>query len=251
MFGPATRTGECIVGRNFDYWYQDVARYASIIIHYRPEGRRAFVTLTWAGVINGWTLMNDSGVCAANNLAYGVSNSLEGISTCFLQRHIIEKARTVEEGIGIARTSSRAIGCAMLVAGGDPPDAVVLEFDHERLFVRRAHKGWVIADNTARVLGRTRTVGPEDATEYSRYGIVLGLIRGSYGKIDGSMNFAAAPGVALASMNLHSAMLFPRDLSFAVSMGEVPACRQPFRRFRMTVEGIVSAERAGRVGGPK
>ena len=52
-FGPATRTGECIVGRNFDYWYPDVARYASIIIHYRPAKGRSFVTLSWVGVING------------------------------------------------------------------------------------------------------------------------------------------------------------------------------------------------------
>ena len=128
---------------------------------------------------------------------------------------------------------------------------MVLEFDHERLFVRRAHRGWVIADNTARVLGRTRPAAPEEATEYSRYGIVLELIGKSYGKIDRSMNFAAAPGVALASMNLHSAMLFPRDLSFAVSMGEVPACRQPFRRFRMTAEGIASAERTGGASPPE
>ncbi len=242
VFGPATRTGECIVGRNFDYWYQVVARYASIIIHYRPRGRRRFVTLTWAGVVNGWTLMNDAGICAANNLAYGVSNSLNGVSTCFLQRLVVEEAGTVEEGIAVARKSPRAVGTAMLIAGGSPPDAVQIEFDHESFHVRRAHEGFVIADNSARALGRERPLGPEEGAA-GRYGTLLALIKGDYGRIDRAMNFAAAPGVALEGMNLHSALFFPADLTFAVAMGEVPACRQPFRRFRMTAEGVVSAEK--------
>jgi hypothetical protein len=240
-FGRATATGECIAGRNFDYWYQDVAEYASIIAHYRPPGRRSFVTLSWAGVINGWTLMNEGRVCTANNLAYGEETSLEAVSTCFLLRVIAEEAGSVEEGIAIARGASRAVGTAMLVAGGEPPDAVELEFDHATFVVRRAHRGFVIADNSSRALGRETPLGPEESAT-GRYGRLLELILANHGRIDRTMNFAAAPGVALEGINLHSAMLFPRDLTFACSMGEVPASRGRFRRFRMTPRGIVSAE---------
>jgi hypothetical protein len=242
MFGPATATGELIAGRNFDFWYQEVAAYASLIIHYRHEKPlHSFVTLTWAGVVNGWTLMNDAGVCTANNLSLGMESSLEAVSTCFLLRLVAEEAGSVEEGIALARKASRSGGTAMLVAGGTPPDAVELEFDHAEFHVRRAHEGWVIADNGSRIVGRDPPLKPEEGT-LGRYGTLMGLIKRNYGRIDRTMNFAAARGVALEGINLHSAMLFPSDLTFAVSMGTVPACRAPFRRLRMTPTGLVSAE---------
>jgi hypothetical protein len=245
-FGPATATGELIVGRNFDYFNVDVAEYASIIIHYRPEGKHSFVTLTWSGVVNGWTLMNDSGLCAANNTAYHLSDSLEGISTCFLQRLIVENAPTVEIGIEIARRGPRACGTAMLLAGrssrareGENPwTAVELEFDHEDFVVREATDGYVMADNGFRILGYPRR--RRDVADRSRYGRLLGLVRKNHGRIDRTMNFAAAKGVPLTGINLHSALLFPSDRTFAVSMGKVPACRERYRRFRVTAEGGVA-----------
>ena len=240
VFGPATATGECIVGRNFDYWYESVSRYASLIIHYRPDEGHAFVTITWAGVINGWTLMNEKGLVAANNNAYSTKESCEGISTCFLQRHIIQTAATVEKGIEIARAGPRAVGTVMLVAGGDPPDAVELEFDHEAIAVRRAERGWVAAENGFITL-HSEGWRPE-SLKGGRYNTLERLIEANHGRIDRTMNFAAADGVPLSGINLHCALMFPEDLTFAVSMGKVPACRGPFRRFRMTPEGIVPAK---------
>jgi len=241
VFGPATKTGECIVGRNFDYGYEDVAPYASLIIYYRPAGGNDFVTVSWAGVINGWSLMNDHGLVAANNNAYSGTGALEGISTCFLQRLIMENAETVAEGIEIARRGPRAVSTIMLLAGGDPPDAVELEFDHADLVVRRAKNGYVLATNGFRALG-LGTPLQDDPDQKDRYGILLNLILKNHGRIDRRMNFAAARGVPLWGMNLHCAMFFPADRTFLVSMGKVPASDGPFRRFRMTGSGIVGAD---------
>ena len=240
-FGPATASGECIVGRNFDYWYEPVARYASIIIYYRPDRGHSFVTVSWAGVINGWTLMNDVGLVAAHNNAYGRSESTDGISTCFLQRMLIEEASSVSEAVELARRGPRAVGTVMLVAGGNPPDAADLEFDHDSLVVRPARNGYVIAGNGFLQLGRDTPFDPDGET-WGRYGKLLELIRANYGRIDRSMNFAAVPGVAIESINLHSAVLFPADQTFLLSMGKVPASKEPYRRFRVTARGIVSAE---------
>ena len=241
VFGPATRTGECIVGRNFDYWYADVARYASVIIHYRPAKGRRFVTVSWAGVINGWSLMNDARLVAANNNAFSANESLEGISTCFLQRLIMENAATVQEGIAIAQRGPRAVGTIMLLAGGDPPDAVEMEFDHKALVVRRAERGYVLAANSFRALGYEKPLASDRET-WGRYGTLLDLIEAHHGKIDRSMNFAATPGVPLGYINLHCALFFPSDLRFSLSMGKVPAADGPFRTFGMSAHGIVAAD---------
>ena len=99
----------------------------------------------------------------------------------------------------------------------------------------------MFAANGFRALGSRPPLAP-DAETYGRYGRLLKLIDENHGRIDRTMNFAAAPGVALRYINLHSALLFPKDLTFAVAMGKVPACYHPYRKFRMTPQGIVNAE---------
>ena len=241
VLGPATRTGECIAGRNMDYWDNGVSAYAAMLLHATPEDGLPFVTVTWAGIINGWTAMNAAGVVSSNNTAYGAeSESLDGISTCFLLRKVVQWARTVAEGVRIVEEGPRACGTNLLIAGGSPPDAAIVEFDHARVAVRRAEKGYVLADNSFRALYQEGSTWGD--WEGSRYGTLRRLIEGSYGRIDPKMNFAGAPGVPITSMNLHSALLLPGSLRLRVSMGRVPACEYPYRAFRMTEQGIVSDE---------
>lgn len=250
VFGPATRTGECIVGRNMDYWDNGVSQYAAVLIHFTPDRGRPFFTVSWAGIINGWTAMNDHGLCVSNNIGYGAkSESLEGLSTCFMLRKVVQFARTVEEGVQIIEAGPRAVGTNMLVAGGHPPNAAVVEYDHAEAVARWAQDGYVMADNSFRRL-YLEEPDDEEFSSYSRYGTLLRLIREHYGHIDETMNFAAAPGVPITSINLHSALLFPCRGRFRVSMGKVPACEQPYRRFRMTAQGIVSDEPGGETREP-
>ncbi len=246
VYGPATKTGECIVGRNMDFWDHGVTEYGAVIIHFTPDRGRPFFAITWAGIINGWTLMNADGIVVANNTAYsGRGDSLEGISTCFMLRKVAQYARTVAEGIDIIKATSRAAGTNMIVAGGNSPAAAIVEFDHETVQARWANEGVVLAANEFRKLYRNETDEDEYSYSYSygfsRYDKLERLIRQHYGRIDRSMNFAAADGVPLRSMNLQCVLLFPRDLSFNVAMGTPPACDSWFRRLRMTDRGIVKA----------
>jgi len=240
VFGPATRTGECMVGRNMDFWDHGVSEWGGVLIHYRPDRGLPFMTTSWAGIINGWTAMNTAGIVSANNSSFdGKSDSLEGLSTCFMVRKVAQYAHSVDEGVRIVETTPRACGTNLIIAGGTPPDAAICEFDHEAVAVRRARDGWVAADNSFEELyqddSRYRYVGYRAAR--------LGdLIEGNYGRIDRAMNFAAAEGVPIRSINLHSAMLFPGDLRFNVSMTKKPAADHWYRPFRLTPEGI---ERVG------
>ena len=94
---PWTRGKRCIVGRNLDYFDHGVGNYASILAHYRPTGRIPFVTVTWVGVANGWTLLNEKGIVCSNNTALGDGkHSLEGISTCYLLRVVAENAAELD-----------------------------------------------------------------------------------------------------------------------------------------------------------
>ena len=236
-FGPATKTGELIAGRNLDYWDSGVGEYAAILMHVKPDRGHAFLTVTWAGIINGWTLMNEKGLVTANNTSGG-DCALEGISTCFLLRKVAQYASTVDEGIAIVEKEPRACGTNMLIAGGSQPDAAMVEFDHGAVAVRRAERGYVLAANSFRVLHERRLSDSIPFTS-SRYAALEKLIREHHGSIDRTMNFAGAEGVPL-SFNLHSDLLFPKDLIIRVSMGKTPAYKYPYVGFRMTPDGVVA-----------
>jgi len=250
--GPATSNGQCVVGRNMDYWDYGVSKYAAALVYYEPSEGIPFVTATWVGIINGWTLMNQKGIVVANNTAYGGVDSLEGISTCFLLRKVAQFASTVDEGVEIVKRGPRACGTNMLIAGGNPPKAAMVEFDHENVVVRWAENGLVAAANSFRKLNQPEKEQGEEQGEgtYSYYyksrdDTLLELLQKEYGHMDDSKNYAAAPGVPLRSMNLQCALLFPNELRFRISLGTNSAADQRFRAFRLTPQGVVADDAPG------
>jgi len=236
---PLTRGETCIVGRNLDYFDHGVGEYASILACYRPTGRIPFVTVTWAGIINGWTLLNAQGIVVSNNTAFGArSQSLEGVSTCFLLRYVAERARSVAEGVRMVQEAQRACGTSMLIASGSPPDAAVVEFDHAETAVRRPSEGFVGAANDFLALYA------DGATEAfligGRVDVARGLASSLRGRVDLETNLAGAQGVPIRSMNLHSAMIDATNLRLRVAMGRIPACDLPYRALRFTGEGLAA-----------
>jgi len=243
MLPPLTRERTCIVGRNLDYFDHGVGDYASLLVHYRPEGMAAFVTVTWAGIINGWTLLNEHGIVASNNTAFGAEHhSLRGVSTCFLLRLIAERASSLEEGVDLIRASARSCGTSMLVASGSPPDAVIVEFDAECLAVRRPADGFVGADNSFRALYRDEAEDAWFTSFYSRVRRASALAHQHAGEIGVHTPIAEAEGVPIEYMNLHCAQVDAGRRLIRVAMGRIPAYRLPFRTFRLTRQGLLVEE---------
>jgi len=234
---PRTKESVCLVGRNFDYHDRGVGAYASILACYRPKGKIPFVTVTWAGVINGWTLLNEKGIVASFNIVAGSrSETLEAISTGFLLRRIAEHASSIDEGIGLVAKASRSCGTNLLIASGNPPDGAIVEFDHAAFAVRRPADGFVGAANTFMKLYQE---GNPSASEYrGRIGMAHDLSLASKGRVDFSFNIAAAPGVPINGMNLHSATIDATNRRLRVAMGTIPACELPSRAFRLTARGL-------------
>ena len=156
-------------------------------------------------------------------------------------RKVAQYASTVDEGIEIVKKERRACGTNMLIASGSKPDAAMVEFDHGAVVVRRPKDGSVLAANSFREL-HERSLFDSLPFVSSRYSALDKLILENHGRIDRTMNFAGAKGVPL-SFNLHSALLFPKDLIIRVSMGKTPAYKHSYLGFQMTPDGIVAEEK--------
>ena len=149
------------------------------------------------------------------------------------------------EGVEIVKRGPRSCGTNLIIAGGNPPTAAMVEFDHDGVSVRyselpegAAQGHFVIADNSFRHLNQ-----PEEPTyfgddDWGRYGLLKRMITEKYGRLGPEDNLAAADGVPLSYINLQSAFLCTSDLTFQIAMGPSPAYKEPFRRFRLTATGL-------------
>ncbi|MCZ7643841.1 MAG: C45 family peptidase [Planctomycetota bacterium] len=254
-FGSATKDGELVVGRNFDYAGHGLEDGLPLILQAIPTGAgagRPFVTIGYAGILNGWTAMNDAGLCASNNTLFGGQDSIEGVATCFLLRQIVERASTVEEGVKLVQVAKRACTTGMLVAGKNGKgewDARFVEFDHAEAVVVKPKDGRVLSTNTRQRLaavGDQPPSGPPSCGRWQKLKQELERLDGALDFADPKTNPVALHGVYL-SINLHCALLDPapgaQRIRLAVERGDhVPAAQQPFRAFRVEPERVVEID---------
>jgi hypothetical protein len=239
-FGEATVGGKLIVGRNFDYAGHGLEGGVPLILQEIPEGQAThpFVTLCYAGILNGWTSMNSDGLCASNNTLFGGKDTLEGMSTCFLLRKIVERCSTVEDGVALIEKTPRACTTGMLVAGKNAKgdwDARFVEYDSKAVAVIEPKDGTVLATNKRQKFV-IDGIQPPAVVECGRYQELKKYLTERHGKLnfdDATQNPVAARLVYMG-INLHCAMLDPvgQRIRAAFVIGDnKPAAENIFRNF--------------------
>ena len=242
-FGEATTGGKLLVGRNFDYAGNGLEGGVPLILQEIPTGEGAghsFVTLGYAGILNGWTAMNTDGLCASNNTLYGGKDSLEGMSTCFMLRHIVEYASTVEQGVELIQKSKRACTTGMMVAGKNAAgawDARFVEYDSKNVAVVEPVHGIVQATNRRQKLvfgdEKPDSLTPMTCARYETMKKHLDEWKGTLSFEAKERNPTADKHVYMG-INLHSALLDPAGqrirAAFATGDG-APAGEKVFRDF--------------------
>jgi hypothetical protein len=155
-FGPATHDGRMEVGRNFDYWgLESTAQCVTILnVVPRPEDGYAFVSVGWAGILGGWTFLNERGLFVANNIGGFTEKDPRGIPTLIMERIIAQKAATLDEAVAIIRKTPRMRGQALVIgqaggaARGTAHDAAVVLYDGATVEVHKAENGFAFHSST-------------------------------------------------------------------------------------------------------
>lgn len=205
-FGPATVDGRLEFGRNLDYGLdRDVVRRCALITEYRPAQGHAFTAVGVAGMLTGWTLINEHGLVVGNHLGGGSATDTRAIPTLLLARWIAQNAATVEEGVALLRSLPRMRGQIIWLAQdasaagtrpSHPARAVALEYDNKRLVVREAIDGLLVVTNTNLLLDGA--IG-EGAVPCPRYQRLRAALRHEHGSLDGRAVMTLLPGVFNAS----------------------------------------------------
>jgi len=143
-YGPATTDGRLIHARNLDFPGGRLTAPAAIVFHYRPEEGNGFLSVAWAGFIGALTGMNEHGLTVTEITSRTPCVSPEGIPLMLLLRMVLQYASSIEDAIEIIRSSPRTAGFNITLTDGRVPEAVCVEFDAEKVGIRRARKSLLV-----------------------------------------------------------------------------------------------------------
>jgi hypothetical protein len=166
--GPErSATGQPLMGRNFDFPTLGVLQQYSLVLVIRPEGRHAFASVGFPGLVGVVSGMNDTGLSIAtldvNSTGDGSPPfDLSGTPLILTFRRILEECTTVAEAEALLKSVKRTtlMNLAVCDAAGA---GVVFEVTPKSVAVRHADEGVCCCTN------HFRSDGLATNTSCSRY----------------------------------------------------------------------------------
>lgn len=212
-----SKTGAPIFGRNFDFpTLGDLDQYSMVIV-YRPEGKHAFASIGFPGLVGVISAMNDAGLAAGT---LDVERSADGSRKfnpmgeplAFVFRRIMEECTTVDEAEKLLRSVKPTTWMNLTVCDRDGGATFEITPDHiER---RNAENGIVRCTNHFRCDGMS--VG-EECWRYDALDI-----HDLAGKVEVREIQLALDGANQGAMTLQTMIFEPRDLTLHLAIGKPP-----------------------------
>jgi predicted choloylglycine hydrolase len=145
-----SKTGGSLYGRNFDFPFEDMIAEYSLVVVYRPTGKKAFMMVTFPGLLAASVAMNEDGLAmGANTVRQSGDGSPpfdpEGMPYFVAARQVMEELSTVDQFEKWMRDHSRtAMG---LLLACDPKRQSIFEITTKNIGVRSSDDGLVFCTN--------------------------------------------------------------------------------------------------------
>lgn len=143
-------TGGPLYGRNFDFLFDDLIAEYSLVVVYRPEGRKAFAMVTFPGLLASNCGMNEDGLTLGANVVNKTGDGappfdLEGMPYSVAAREVMESCGSVEQFDRWIRAHP-STGTGLLLTS-DPQRQRVYEITTRNIGVREPEAGLLFATN--------------------------------------------------------------------------------------------------------
>lgn len=137
-------TGGPLFGRNLDFFTRGTLQKYSLVAIYRPEGKYAFASIGFPGMLGCFSGMNEAGLALAVHEVFFSKDGAtmfdpEGTPYTFCFRRILEECSTVEEAEELMRSFPRTTLLSLVLC--DRHKAAVLEMTPKNLMTRGAEDG--------------------------------------------------------------------------------------------------------------
>jgi isopenicillin-N N-acyltransferase like protein len=220
-------TGGLLFGRNTDLPPVPGLPEFSMVIVFRPKGKRAFAAVSFPGGVGIGAAMNDAGLCLGQNeiLQSGDDSPKHnplGVPTFLAARRLMEECENVSEAEKLIREIPWTT--ATLFAMADRNEGRIFEITPKTIRVRKANSSFCAATNHFRTedlavprgLQCWRWPRLETASQATK---PFGLK-----EVQETLDF-----VNQGNRTIHSMVFEPRPLRVHIALGEAPVTKLPYR----------------------
>lgn len=145
--GAATPSGHLVLGRNFDFEGPPLFDQDKAVQFFRPQGKLAFASVSWTGMMGVVTGLNVAGIYVSVNALRTDDKSQSGVPVELLLREVLESAHTLDEALTLLKSRPVLVPDLYLVGDGNTGEAAVLERSPTRAEVRRSRDVLAVANH--------------------------------------------------------------------------------------------------------
>jgi isopenicillin-N N-acyltransferase like protein len=222
----ASPDGVARFGRNLDFPSLDVADKYSTLFVYRPQGRYAFASVAWPGMIGVLSGMNEHGLSIANMEVTRPPRLPQAMPYTLLYRTVLEQCRTTEEAVALLEKTPRQTSNNLMIMDAAGHRAVA-EISPDGVVVRRGESeppSALISTN------HRRKQDPDTPGRCGRYDYLRRSSQLHFGKIDPERLKSMLATVSQEQSTLQSMIFEPAERVLHLSVG-ADAARGTFQRF--------------------
>ena len=173
--------GGLLYARNFDFWGAGYWDANPAVVFHEPDHGKAFCSIVSAGIpTGGITAINEDGLAVAVHQHGSRDSSSRGTPVTDIAHSVVRKASTVDEALEVAGGFRATGGWTIVVAGGSPPGAAVLEMSSEKQQARAMQDHVLVATNyfVDEELGSRELTANLSSTlgDHARFQRALGLL---------------------------------------------------------------------------
>jgi isopenicillin-N N-acyltransferase like protein len=221
-------TGGPLFGRNFDFETLGELHKYSILMVYRPEGRHAFASVGFPGLVGVFSGINDARLSVATlDVEASADGSRKfnpaGTPLAFVFRRILEECTSVDEAEALLRSEKATTWMNLAVC--DSQGGAVFEITPETIARRDDDQGLVRCTNHFRADGLS--VG-ELCDRYDALGKLPAISPLDVPAIQARLHAANQERLTFQTM-----VFEPRELVLHLALGEPPTSDDPLTRIEL------------------
>jgi hypothetical protein len=210
----AAPDGVARFGRNLDFPSFGIADKASVVLVYRPEGRYAFASVAWPGLVGVLSGMNEHGLTLANMEVKRGPRVPSAMPYTLLYRSVLERCKTVDEAIEFLRDTPRQTANNLMLMDASGERAVV-ELTPESVVVRRAREACALISTN-----HQRGQDADTPGRCRRYDYLNRNSKQNFGRLDVAGVESLLAGAAQGKMTLQSMVFEPSNRVIYLSTGQ-------------------------------
>ncbi len=217
-----SRTGGPLLGRNFDFPTLGYLQDYTLVTVYRPEGKHAFASIGFPGLLAVLSGINDAGLSLVTHAVFDSADGAppftpQGTPVGLLLRRILEECETVEDAQKLLRRCRRTTYLSIVVC--DKRRAAAIEFTPKSVCLRASQRGMLFATNHFRSEELKTASG---CWRYHRFSQSRNLAKLGVDEIARQLH-----AVNQDSLTMQTMIFEPKLLKMRLAFGKLPSSSQP------------------------